>query len=355
MQEKDFTRRDLLKIGAAAGVTTAAGVLGGATKAFSQEKKKAKYRWRIQCHWPVGVGYYKLYYEGFCNRVREASGGEIDITPYAPDTIVPTKDTLEACGSGLLDMNFCWPAYWQGKSPVLSLACGHTFVWDDFSQMYWNTYMQEVMPIYRSAYADFGVHLIGFQGVDGITLWSKKPIQTLNDFKGLKVRSTGTPAETLKKAGCTPVFFPGSELYQALQTGVCDAAHWGAIYTGYEMKFNEVTKYIVQPDLARVSNAEIVMNKKLWDKLPKDVQHLLEECAISNNYGCYAYCDYMSKVNMNQFVKEQGGQISRLTPETVKQLQKYSDEVLEEYAAKDPKYCGPVVKKYKEMFALLGR
>ena len=354
MKDKKATRRDVLKIGAAASVTAAAGTLGGATKAFGANEK-AKFKLRMQCHWPVGVGYYKLYFEGYCNRVREATDGEVDITPFPPDTIVPTKDTLDACGGGLLDMNWCWPAYWQGKSLVLSLACGHTFVWEDFSQMYWNTYMQEVMPIYRAAYNDFGVHLIAFPGVDGITLWSKKPLRTIDDFKGLKVRSTGTPAETLKKAGATPVFFPGSELYQALQTGVCDAAHWGATYTGKEMKFNEVTKYIVQPDLARVSNAEITINKKLWDRIPKDIQAIMEDCAIANSLGCYAYCDYRSKVDMKTFTEKEGGEISYLEPEAIKQLQKYSDEVLDEYAKKDPKYCGPVVKKYREMFDLIGR
>jgi len=233
MERKEMTRRDVLKIGAAAGVTAAAGSLVGAASSFAQGAKQPKFKFRMQCHWPVGVGYYKLHFEGYCNRVREATDGEVLIQPFAPDTIVPTKDTLEACGSGLLDMNWCWGAYWQGKMPVASLMCGHTFVWDDFSQMYWNNFMQDAMSIYRAAYKEQGVHLIGLIGVDGITLWSKRPIQKLSDFKGLKVRSTGTPADTLKKAGCTPVYFPGSELYQALQSGVVETAHWGSTYTGY--------------------------------------------------------------------------------------------------------------------------
>jgi len=355
MDQKKVSRRDVLKIGAAAGVTAAAGSLLGASKSSAETKKKAKYKWRMQAHWPVGVEYYKLYYQGFCNRVREATDGEVDITPFAPDTIVPTADTLDACGSGLIDLNWCWASYWQGKMPVSALLCGHTFVWENFSQMYWNSYMQETFPIYQAAYAEHDVHLLCAQGVDGITMWSKRPIEKLEDFKGLKVRATGTPADTLKKAGCTPVFFPGSELYQALQTGVCDAAFWGATYTGYEMKFNEVTKYIVQPDLARVSNVEITVNMKLWKSLPSDIKKILEDCAMANNYGLFAYCDYMSKVDMQKFVKNEGGAICRLEPKTIEALKKYSDEVLDEYAKKDPKYCGPVVKKYKEMFALAGR
>ena len=354
MENKEMTRRDVLKVSAAAGLTAAAGSLVGAPRSFAADAKKAKFKWRMQCHWPVGQLYYKLVFVGYCDRVREATAGEVDITPYAPDTIIPTKDSLEACGSGLLDMNFGWGAYWQGKMPVASLMCGHTFVWEDYSQMYWNTFMQDTMAIYRAAYKEHGVHVIGTIGCDGIALWSKRPIRTMNDFKGLKVRSTGSTADTLKKAGCTPVFFPGSELYQALQSGVCDAAHWGGAYAGYEMKFNEVTKYIIQPNLANVSNGEIVMNKRLWDKLPRDIQRILEDCAMADNYYSIAHFDYMSKVDMKKFVKE-GGQISQLEPETVNQLKKFSDKVLDEFAQKDPKYCAPVVKKYREMFDLIGR
>ncbi len=352
--KKTLTRREILKMGAMTGAVAAAGTVAAAGKAFAKpEKKKAKFNWRMQCHWPIGVEYYKHNYVCFCDAVREATDGELDIKPFPPDSIVPTKDTLEAVGNGLFEINWCWPAYWQGKMPVASLACGHTFVWDNLSQMYWNTYMQNAMEYYRAAYAEHNVHLVGFLGVDGITLWSKKPITTVNDFKGLKVRSTGTPADTMKKAGATPVYFPGSELYQALQTGVCEAAHWGGIYTGAEMKFAEVTGYIVQPDLARVSNAEIFVNKQKWDQLPDDFKKIINECTMSNNYDLYSFCDFRSKTILKEVVDSKKVQVSMIEPASVKQLKAYSTEVLDEYAKKDPKYCGPVVKTYKAMFDLI--
>ncbi len=350
--EKKLTRRDVLKMGATAGAIATTGAIASAGTAFAKSNKKAKFSWRMQCHWPIGVEYYQHNYIAFCDSVREATDGELDIKPFPPNSIVPTKDTLEAVGNGLFEINWCWPAYWQGKMPVASLACGHTFVWDNLSQMYWNTNMQNAMEYYRAAYADHNVHLVGFLGVDGITLWSKKPIEKIEDFKGLKVRSTGTPADTMRKAGATPVYFPGSELYQALQTGVCEAAHWGGIYTGAEMKFAEVTQYIVQPDLARVSNAEIFINKQKWEKLPGDFKKIINECTMANNYDLYSFCDFKSKKILKDVVDSKKVSVSRLEPKTVEQLKAYSIEVLDEYAKKDPKYCGPVVKTYKEMFSL---
>ena len=121
------------------------------------------------------------------------------------------------------------------------------FGWENFEETLTYFYQMGGMDIIRKAYGEHGLYPLAPQAVSGITLYSKKPIKTIEDFKGLKVRSTGIVAEVFKKAGATPVFFPGEELYQALQTGVCDAAHWGSTSAGWDMRFQEVTKYIIKP------------------------------------------------------------------------------------------------------------
>src|SRR5699024_11256866 len=56
----------------------------------------------------------------------------------------------------------------------------------------------------------------------------KKPIRNWDDFTGLKIRSSGALQQFLSEAGATGTYIPGSELYQALASGVVDGAHWGA-------------------------------------------------------------------------------------------------------------------------------
>ena len=93
---ENISRRNVIKAGVAAAAAGAATVFPKVASA----KSKKKIRWRMQTHWPTGVGYYKDVYVKFCDRVRAATGGELDITPLPPGAIVPTKDVFEAIDEG---------------------------------------------------------------------------------------------------------------------------------------------------------------------------------------------------------------------------------------------------------------
>src|SRR3989304_7409040 len=96
----------------------------------------------------------------------------------------------------------------------------------------------------------------------------KKPIRKIKDFKGYKIRSSGAIADMLKDLGAVPTLIPGEELYLALQTGVVDGAHWGAAQGALTMKFCEVAKYYIQPDLAMAGTDAIIINKDAFNALP---------------------------------------------------------------------------------------
>ncbi len=350
MSEK-LSRRDVLK----AGVVTAAATAATVIPKIASAKSKKKIRWRMQTHWPTGVGYYKEVYVKFCDRVRAATDGELDISPLPPGAIVPTKDVFEALGRGLFQISLIWPAYWIGKVPVAGHVNGQLFSWANVEEMYAYFYDMGAIEIFRQAYADHGVRFVAPVPMSGLSLYSRKPITTLDDFKGFKVRSTGIAAQVFQKAGATPVFFPGAEIYQALQTGVCDGAHWGSVSTAWDMKFQEVTNHIVMPNLANINNGEIIMNQKAWDELPSDMKAIVEECANSAGTDFLRWSGYNNMVDINKFQKDKMGELSYMDEDTVAQLRKFSLEVVDEYSAKDPKYCGPAGELLKDMLKMAGR
>jgi len=99
-----------------------------------------------------------------------------------------------------------------------------------------------------------------------------KPIKTLEDFKGLKIRTMEVPlhVKAYQYLGANPTPLPFGELYTALQTGVVDANENGPL-TLYGMKFHEVQKYLTL--LPVVSNAGILlMSKKTWERLSENQQ-----------------------------------------------------------------------------------
>jgi len=346
--EKNFSRRNLLKVGLGA---AALGDLSKPAKASGA----AKYKWRMQTHWPTGVGYYKPFYEGFCDLVRKASGGQIDITPLPSGAIVPTTSAFEAVGRGVFQICWSFPAYWIGKVPVAGHFNGQLFSWDNMEETEIYFYQMGAMDIIKKAYAEHNLYPLPPQLTSGVAVYSKKPIRTVEDFKGLKIRSTGIPAEVFKKAGATPVFFPGEELYQALQTGVCDAAHWGGVAAGWEMRFQEVCKYIIRPFFANITNCEIFVNLKEWNQLPDDLKMVMENAAMANAAMSCAWFTYYDYVRMKEYEEKKMGKLVWMNDETVKKLRQYSLEVVDEYSKKDPKYSAQAGKLLKEFLHTVGR
>jgi TRAP-type mannitol/chloroaromatic compound transport system substrate-binding protein len=348
---ESISRRKVIKAGVAAAAAGAAAVLPKVARAAS----KKKIRWRMQTHWPTGVGYYQDVYVKFCDRVRAASGGELDITPLPPGAIVPTKDVFEALGRGLFEISLIWPAYWIGKIPVAGHINGQLFTWENVAEMYAYFYDMGAIEVFREAYGEHGVRFVAPLPMTGLALYSRKPIRTLDDFKGFKVRSTGIAAQVFQKAGATPVFFPGAEIYQALQTGVCDGAHWGTVSTAWDMKFQEVTDYIVMPYLANINNGEIIMNQKKWDELPDHLKAIVEECANSCGTDFLRWSGYNDILDINQFQEKKMGQLTQMDADTVAQLRRFSIEVVDEYSKKDPKYCAKAGDLLKDLLKMTGR
>lgn len=351
MKEK-ISRRKVLKASATAAAVGAAAVVPKVARAAT---KKSTIKWRMQTHWPTGVGYYKDVYVRFCDRVRAASDGELDITPLPPGAIVPTKDVFEALGRGLFEISLIWPTYWMGKVPVAAYVNGQLFTWQSVDEMYAYFYDMGAIDVFRQAYADHGVRFVAPLPMAGVGLYSKKPLRTLADFKGYKVRSTGIAAQVFQKAGATPVFFPGAELYQALQTGVCEGAHWGSISTGWDMKLQEVCKYIVRPKLAEINNGEIIMNQKKWAALPPHLQAIIEECTRSAGVDFLTWSGYHNILDINTWKDKKMGEISTLDEDCVAQLRKFAIEVLDEYSKKDPKYCAKAGDILKDLMKMTGR
>jgi len=119
-----------------------------------------------------------------------------------------------------------------------------------------------------------------FKDVHVLQLWtshpyflitSKKQVKTLEDLKGLKIRTTGgPPTEQMKALGGVPVLIPMPDNYLSLQKGVIDGmgAPWEAIH-GFRLY--EVVKYYTVVPLSAVYFS-MSMNKERWESLPKDIQ-----------------------------------------------------------------------------------
>jgi len=137
------------------------------------------------------------------------------------------------------------------------------------------------------------------KGIIGLGYWdngfsvitSNKPLRTLADFKGMKMRiqSSKVLEATYRQLGALPQVMAFSEVYQALQTGVVDGGE-NTPSNIYTQKFYEVQKYLTVSDHTYIGYA-LIVNKKFWEGPPDDIRGALAGAAADAT----AYCNSIAE------------------------------------------------------------
>ncbi len=158
-------------------------------------------------------------------------------------------------------------------------------------------------------------------------LMSKKPIKSLEDIKGLKVRSPSKIiGDVLQAWGASPVNLPAGKIYEAMEQGVIDAAYIaaGAINS---FKLGEVVKYytVIPPVMTPMF---LVMNKDVYDGLPADQKKVLDsltgrELSLK---AARAY-DHENDEALDGQIKSGRGTLGKLSPEELARWEKLSDPI----------------------------
>ncbi len=277
----DKKRRDFFKKTATA---TAGAALLTASNAFGANiNRNRKVRLKLATSWPANFPIMGTGIERFAKRVKALSGGSIKIKVYPKNVLVPALSVFDACSAGNIDAFHSGPYYWKGKNEAFSLFSGFPFgmiatelnAWFDFGGG---------MNLWRELYAKY--NLIPFKGGNTTTQmggWFRKPIKTLNDLKGLKMRIPGLGGEVLAKLGVKPTLLPAGEIYVALERGTIDATEWVGPALDIKMGFQKVAKYYYTGWHEPGSILEITFNKKKFESLSKEQQLIIETAAEETN------------------------------------------------------------------------
>jgi TRAP-type mannitol/chloroaromatic compound transport system substrate-binding protein len=255
----------------------AATATGATLAAPAIVRAQAKITWRAQSMWSSAETTYKAF-EDFCKRVGEASGGRLQIQPFAAGSVIGVFETLDAVGAGVLDAQSTAPVYWAGKDAGFSVIGDLNWAYQHPWQAEAWYYHKGGLDMLREAYNKYNVHCVGVSWWGQEALVSKKPIATIADFKAMKVRTPqGMFAEIITKLGASVVVVPGGEVYSALDKGVVDAADWATESMNFRMGFFEVAKHSV-----RIGHSmpvqDFSVNRAKWNALPADLKAVVSSC-----------------------------------------------------------------------------
>jgi TRAP-type mannitol/chloroaromatic compound transport system substrate-binding protein len=303
---------------------------------FSMAAEKV-FKWRAVTHQLVGTSRYKGTVVPFCEMVKKASNGRLIIEPYGAGVLFPVPESFDAVRDGVVQMAMVWSGYWAGKDPTFALAgsrCGDPIV--EFSENFYRS--EQLAPILSKVYEKFGIKALGaFDFAPTEILCSVKPIRSLADFKGKKIRSAGIGATFYTALGAGAVSLSAPEIYQALQLGTVDAAEYNDYLVNKEMGFHEVTKFVIDPCLhcGATDDKELIVNPKAWAELPDDLKHIV---MMGRDYARYlsavAYGVENQKAKLEWLKRKI--QIINLPEKDVKEIRGIAIKVLLDFGKKSP-------------------
>ncbi|MEJ2415171.1 MAG: TRAP transporter substrate-binding protein DctP [Sulfurimonas sp.] len=221
--------------------------------------------------------------ERFVERIKEISGGTLEIKLYPKNTLVPALAVFDAASSGQIDAFHSGPYYWKGKNSAFSLFSGIPFGFTAEEVNSWMLYGGG-LELWREYYAKYNLYpFLGGNTNIQMGGWYRKPIKSLEDMKGLKMRIPGLGGEVFAKLGVNPVLLPAGEIYTSLERGVIDATEWVGPALDIKMGFYKVAPYYYSGWHEPGSVLELTFNKHSWEKLAHEHKAMIEVASSEMN------------------------------------------------------------------------
>ena len=210
----------------------------------------------------------------YCDELNKQLAGKVEMTQYTGSTLLSAPKIAAGVSEGIADIGLSNLSYTRGRFPVMEimdLPHGFPSAWiaGHVANDFYNKYKPK----------DFdGYHLLMLSTSPiNVVQTLNKPVKTLDDLKGLKLRGTGRLGDIVKALGATPIPIETPDLYDSLKRGVIEGAYL-PLETLKGFKTGEVLKYVTAS--WRVGSCYcfyVLMNKRKWDSLPADVKKVMTD------------------------------------------------------------------------------
>ncbi|WP_034631858.1 TRAP transporter substrate-binding protein [Maridesulfovibrio bastinii] len=246
--------------------------------------------------------------EEWCQEVEKRTDGRVTISYFPGGTLTRANQCYDGVVQGLSDIGLSALAYSRGRFPVMAvvdLPLGYK------SGVAATKVANAVYEKFKPAELD-DVHLMYFHAHGpGLLHTAEKPVRTLEDLKGLKIRATGNSAKLVSALGGAPVAMSMPDSYQAIRRGVVNGGMY-PIETNKGWKMAEVVDYCtLNYPVAYTTTFFVVMNKEKWEELPEDIQKIItdinKEWALKHGQA-WDHSDQLGK----EFFEKKGGKFITL-------------------------------------------
>ncbi len=273
------------------------------------------------------------------DRLRAATGGQIDWTVDDPGEVVPAFSIVDAVRAGKIEAGYTWLGYDEGRlaSSVLFGAVPFGMTPWEYSAWWWSAGGRELA---QSIYRPLGVETIlcGIIGPETAG-WFRNEINRPEDLNGLKIRFAGLGGRVLQKLGAAVTMMPGGEIFQALEKGAIDATEFSLPEVDLLLGFSRIATYNYFPGWHQPHTAfHLVVHQATWNDLAPESRAMIEMACGDGVYRNLANAEAAQGPVIAGFA-ETGVKTRVLSPELMDALERATAEVLAEAESADADFA----------------
>jgi TRAP-type mannitol/chloroaromatic compound transport system substrate-binding protein len=324
-------RRSLIKNAGMAGILAA----GIAPAVHAQ----AAVRWRLASSFPKSLDTIFGSAEKFSETVKALSGGRFEVSVHPAGELMPAFGVVDALEKDTLEMGQTAAYYFTGKDPIFAFSCAVPFGLSTLQMSAWKDHGngRKLLDDFFSKY-NFRTLSAG-NTTTQMGGWYRKPLNTVADLKGLKMRlGGGVFGEAMAKLGVVAQTLPAGDIYQALEKGTLDAAEFVGPYDDEKLGLHKVAPYYYYPGWWEGSaDLEFFINVKAFDKLSDENKAILRAAAAVAAADMTAKYSAQNPIALKRLVAG-GAKLTAFPKALIDAGFKTSMEVYAEHSAKSPEF-----------------
>ncbi len=305
----------------------------GAAATVSNAASEETYTWRLQCVYSLD-SMQGVMAKQIAEELSKMTNGRLTIELYGPGSLCQAADTVTYLSEGSFDMAVTFGSTFSGLIPEADLETGLPFAWESADEIFDAFENRGLGDIVQEAYDELNIQWYWMAHEPNYNTLCNFKVTGIESYQGKKIRALGVWGDYYSKIGASPVNIPGTEVYQALQLGTIDGAHYGWSSLKDANNIAEVVDYCVTPSAGHIAMS-ILINKDSLAALPEDLRNIVDETTRLAAMGLISNTHVVT-TKAGVYKALQAGEVTeiQLSDETILEMREAAVQVWDELAAK---------------------
>jgi TRAP-type mannitol/chloroaromatic compound transport system substrate-binding protein len=313
-------------------------------------------QWRMVTSWPKRLPGPGLSAERVAERIGKMSGGRLQVQVFAAGELVPALEVLDAVGGGVADMGHTAAFYWQGKEQAAAFFTTVPFGLTPGEHVAW-VEAGGGQALWDELYAPFGVKPF-MAGNTGVCMggWFRRELNSLDDVKGLKVRSLGLGGEVYRRLGATPQTTSPGEILTSLQSGVLDGAEFVGPGTDIALGLYRVASFYYGPGFNKPNGTgECIVSLRAWASLDDELKAIVAHACAAEASFALAEMERLNVEALAALVERHKVQVKTFPADMIAAARKEAASVLADFAGEKARKVHDSYLAFRERAAAWSR